>query len=58
MRDTSRSRTKAPESMRDLPLGLKGHYYEDRVPDTLDLAERAKLGLNYLTELIDEEPRL
>ena len=36
------------------PLGLGGSYYEDTVPDTLDLAQRAELGLNYLTEIIDE----
>ena len=28
------------------PVGLTGERYEDTVPDTLDLAERAALGLN------------
>jgi hypothetical protein len=32
-----------------------GRYYEDEVPDTLDLAERARLGLNYFTEIIQED---
>ncbi len=34
--------------------GRLGTYYEDTVPDTLDLAERARLGLNYFTEIIQE----
>ncbi len=32
-----------------------GKYYEDEVPDTLDLAERARWGLNYFTEIIEEK---
>ena len=42
-------------SVPELPLGLRGTYYEDTIPDTLDLVQRAELGLNYLTEIIDEE---
>ncbi|MBI2951380.1 hypothetical protein HYY27_04755 [bacterium] len=34
--------------------GRVGTCYEDTVPDTLDLAERARLGLNYFTEIIQE----
>ena len=30
-----------------------GAYYQDTVPDTLDLAERARLGLGYFTGLLD-----
>lgn len=32
-----------------------GTYYESVVPDTLDLAERARLGLNHFVELTSEE---
>ena len=32
-----------------------GTYYETVVPDTLDLAERARLGLNHFIELTSEE---
>ena len=32
-----------------------GEQYEDRVPDTLDIAERAKLGINCLTGITDPE---
>lgn len=35
--------------------GQIGRYYDDEVPDTLDLAERARLGLNYFTEIIQED---
>ena len=38
----------------NLPARL-GNYYEAEVPDTLDLAERARLGLNHYTESIREE---
>jgi hypothetical protein len=31
----------------------RGARYEDRVPDTLDIAERAKLGINCLTGITD-----
>jgi hypothetical protein len=31
----------------------RGTRYEDRVPDTLDIAERAKLGINCLTGITD-----
>ena len=34
---------------------LEGEWYETQVPDTLDLAERARLGLNYFTEIISEK---
>ncbi|OGO37936.1 MAG: hypothetical protein A2147_07105 [Chloroflexi bacterium RBG_16_57_8] len=32
-----------------------GRYYEAVVPDTLDLAERARLGINHFTSMISEE---
>ncbi|MBI2841974.1 MAG: hypothetical protein HYX78_01090 [Armatimonadetes bacterium] len=32
--------------------GRLGSYYEATVPDTLDLAERAKLGINHFTSII------
>ena len=32
-----------------------GARYEDRIPDTLDIAERAKLGVNALTEATDPD---
>ena len=32
-----------------------GVYYEATVPDTLDLAERARLGVNHFTEITSEE---
>lgn len=35
--------------------GRVGTYYEAEVPDTLDLAERARLGVNHFTELIRED---
>lgn len=38
----------------DLPARA-GSYYEATVPDTLDLAERAKLGINHFTSIISEE---
>ena len=31
----------------------RGQRYEDRVPDTLDIAERARLGINALTSVTD-----
>ena len=31
----------------------RGHSYADSVPDTLDLTERAKLGVNVLTGITD-----
>ncbi len=34
---------------------IAGAYYEAEVPDTLDLAERARLGLNHFTEIISEK---
>jgi len=36
------------------PLGLRGDYYDDEVPDTLDLAQRAECGISHLTGIIDE----
>ena len=37
----------------DIPIiptkPCKGKFYEDLVPDTFDIAERAKLGINVLT---------
>ncbi len=32
-----------------------GKYYEDQVPDTLDLAERARLGLSHFTSILEEK---
>ena len=43
-------REKIPEF--DIPP-YRGARYEDRVPDTLDIAERAKLGINCLTGITD-----
>ena len=34
---------------------IDGQYYEITVPDTLDLAERARLGINHFTSIIIEE---
>jgi hypothetical protein len=31
----------------------RGQYYDDRAPDTLDIAERAKLAINCLTSITD-----
>jgi len=33
----------------------RGRYYEATVPDTLDLAERAKLAIHALTEALNPE---
>jgi len=33
----------------------RGERYSDKVPDTLDLTERAKLGINVLTSITDPE---
>jgi len=43
-------REKVPEFA---ALDYEGTRYEDRVPDTLDIAERAKLGINCLTRITD-----
>jgi hypothetical protein len=32
---------------------IRGTRYEDTIPDTLDIAERAKLGINVLTSITD-----
>jgi hypothetical protein len=32
---------------------LRGQHYDDVVPDTLDIAERSRLGLNVLTSITD-----
>ena len=32
----------------------RGSYYKAEVPDTLDLAEQARLGLNYFSSIIEE----
>jgi hypothetical protein len=37
------------------PVGLTGERYEDTVPDTLDLVERAALGLNYFTGMTEPD---
>ena len=36
---------------------VKGVRYDDSVPDTLDIAERAKLGINSLTSIADAQRR-
>src|ERR1700724_3449295 len=36
-------------------LQPRGNYYEATVPDTLDLAERAKLSVHGLTSFLDAE---
>jgi len=36
-------------------LPINGHYYQRTIPDTLDLAERARLALNGLGGTIDTE---
>lgn len=41
--------------MKEAALWSTGEYYQAMVPDTLDLAERAKLSLNHFTSIIDEE---
>src|SRR5437763_8959800 len=33
----------------------KGVYYDVIIPDTLDLAERARLGINHFTSIISEQ---
>lgn len=34
---------------------IAGQYYETTVPDTLDMAERARLGINHFTSIISKE---
>ena len=46
------SNTGASET--NLPVSC-GTYYEAVVPDTLDLAERAKLGVNHFTSIINPQ---
>src|SRR5215813_4407431 len=38
----------------ELP-SLRGHRYQDSVPDTLDIGERARLGVNVLTSITDPD---
>ena len=38
----------------DIPL-YRGQYYEDKVPDTLDIAHRAELGVRVLTSIADPQ---
>jgi hypothetical protein len=38
----------------DVP-SIEGEYYNDLIPDTLDIAERAQLGINVITENPDPE---
>ena len=38
----------------NLPARL-GEYYDAVVPDTLDLAERAKLGVHHFVSIMDED---
>ncbi len=49
-----------PESMRARTTAMSrpkavGSYYKATVPDTLDLAEHARLGINHLTSIISEK---
>jgi hypothetical protein len=49
------SASAAPE-IRAINLAKEtGSYYEATVPDTLDLAERARLGVNHFTSVISEK---
>ena len=53
--DVETSKTlKAQTSQINRPQEI-GTYYEATVPDTLDLAQRAKLGVNHLVSIISEE---
>jgi len=51
------SRGGSPGAQRAINLPAEpGDYYEAEVPDTLDLAYRAQLGLHHFTETIDQRP--
>ncbi len=50
----NRLEAKAGGGPSNLPA-QSGAYYQDTVPDTLDLAERARLGLTHFTGLLDEK---
>ena len=40
---------------KDFQLRYRDRYYQDEIPDTLDLAERAELAINALTQIVDPE---
>ncbi|MCX6030529.1 MAG: hypothetical protein NT169_14680 [Chloroflexi bacterium] len=39
----------------ELPLGLRGNYYEDTIPDTLELVDHAQLALQHFDATTDEK---
>ena len=41
-------------SQLEVPHGLRGTYYEDTVPATLELADHAALGLQHFANITDE----
>ena len=53
-RSNVKKREEPSKSSGALPARL-GTYYESTVPDTLDLAERARLGLHYFDSIMDEK---
>jgi hypothetical protein len=58
---TNRKKTKMNSGKQDKPLdripSYKGERYEARVPDTLDLAERANLAINAITRSADPKDK-
>ena len=44
-----------PDRAQNEETNLKGEFYESSIPDTLDLAEMARLGLNGIIGMIDAE---
>ncbi len=55
---TKEGQTTTDQSSSGRPINAPaqpGSYYEAEAPDTLDLAERARLGLKHFTEIIDEK---
>ena len=44
-----------PAITRVKPLNVDGRRYQAEIPDTLDLAERAELAIQYLTNAVDPE---
>src|SRR5207253_1114216 len=48
--------TLRPEEVLDQEkMKVRGKFYHAEIPDTLDLAERARLALNYLTHNVDPD---
>jgi hypothetical protein len=54
-RETPNQPSRGQESADSALPARLGSYYEAEVPDTLDLAERARLGINHFTESIRED---